>query len=147
MPLITRQKWQRSRVLCMNNTYSKWEFIYQLGYNIMSCCKRKAGQSTSIILVIHCCNVGSVLQSNMSLIWQFWLWNKPWKSEKHLCRQQRFTTQSSKSKVNISVAAYRLGDVKDDDRSLSAAVIHGSQAVVSLLSRGVPDLELHCGVV
>ncbi len=42
---------------------------------------------------------------------------------------------------------YRLGDVKDDDGGLSTAVVHRSQAVVSLLSCCVPDLKLHCGVI
>lgn len=42
---------------------------------------------------------------------------------------------------------YRLGDVKNHNGSLSAAVVHRSQAVVSLLSCSVPDLKLDCGVV
>lgn len=46
-----------------------------------------------------------------------------------------------------STAQYRLGDVKDDNGSLGAAVVHRGQAVVSLLSRRVPDLKLHRGLV
>lgn len=46
-----------------------------------------------------------------------------------------------------SIAQYRLGDVKDNDGSLSATVVHGGQTVVSLLSCRVPDLKLHCGLI
>lgn len=46
-----------------------------------------------------------------------------------------------------SVAQYRLGDVKDDDGGLGTTVVHGGQTVVAFLSRSVPDLKLHCGLV
>lgn len=42
---------------------------------------------------------------------------------------------------------YRLGDVKDNNGSLSATVVHRGQAVVPLLSRRVPDLKLHGGLI
>jgi len=42
---------------------------------------------------------------------------------------------------------YRVGDVIDHDGRLSASVVHWSQAVVALLTRRVPDLKLHSGVV
>ena len=40
-----------------------------------------------------------------------------------------------------------IGDVIDHDGSLGAPVVHGGEAVVALLSCGVPDLKLHCCVV
>lgn len=42
---------------------------------------------------------------------------------------------------------YRVGDVVNHNGRLSASVVHWSQAVVALLTRCVPDLELHCGVI
>lgn len=42
---------------------------------------------------------------------------------------------------------YLVSDVIHHDRSGSSPVIHGRQAAVSLLSRGIPDLELHRGVI
>lgn len=45
------------------------------------------------------------------------------------------------------VKPYRLGDVEDHNGGLCTSVVHGSQAVVSLLSCRVPDLKLHCGVI
>lgn len=49
--------------------------------------------------------------------------------------------------ADVLVSTYRFSDVKDDDGRLSSTVVHGRQAVVSLLSRGVPDLKLYCGVI
>jgi len=46
-------------------------------------------------------------------------------------------------KVSIFHCTNRIGDVVDNYGSRSAAVIHGSQAVVPLLPRRVPYLELH----
>ena len=34
-------------------------------------------------------------------------------------------------------------NVVDDDGGLGSSVVHGRQAVVALLTRGVPDLKLH----
>lgn len=45
------------------------------------------------------------------------------------------------------MAYYRLGDVKDDNGGLSTTVVHRGQTVVPFLSRSVPDLKLHCGLV
>lgn len=45
------------------------------------------------------------------------------------------------------IVLYRLSDVKNNNGSLSTAVVHGSQAVVPLLSRSVPDLKFDRGVV
>lgn len=42
---------------------------------------------------------------------------------------------------------YCVGDVIDHDGCLGPPIVHGGQAVVSLLSSCVPDLKLDRGVV
>ena len=44
-------------------------------------------------------------------------------------------------------ASYSLGNVVDDYGAIGVPIVHGSQALVSLLSRCIPDLELDGGVV
>ena len=46
-----------------------------------------------------------------------------------------------------SLEGVGVGNIVDYDGGLGAPVVHGGQAVVPLLARGVPDLELHCRVV
>ena len=54
----------------------------------------------------------------------------------------------SSSEVGQSSAdTYRARDVEDDDCRGGAAVVHGGEAVVALLAGGVPDVELHGGLV
>ena len=40
-----------------------------------------------------------------------------------------------------------VGDIIDDNGGLGSSVVHGSQTVVSLLARSVPDLKLRGNVV
>ena len=47
----------------------------------------------------------------------------------------------------VRACACLVGDVVDHDGGLRSTVIHGRQAVVTLLARRVPDLKLHGGVI
>jgi hypothetical protein len=40
-----------------------------------------------------------------------------------------------------------LSDIVDNNGAVCISVVHGRQGLVSLLTRRIPDLELHCGVL
>lgn len=50
-------------------------------------------------------------------------------------------------KVPFTGETYRVGDIINHNGCLSTSVVHRSQAVVTLLTRRVPNLKLHCGVI
>lgn len=48
---------------------------------------------------------------------------------------------------HINDLPHLAGDIINDDGRRGSSVVHGREAVVSLLPRGVPDLKLHRCVI
>ena len=87
-----------------------------------------------------CCTAGRACDVFHSHIYtvakETWIWN----------HQPKLEDEGRQTKDTLKTT-YCVGDVVDHDGGLGSPVVHGRQAVISLLSGSVPDLKLHCCVI